>query len=379
MMSRSDGRRLTVFFASYAPDSAVCHYRMAMPARALQALGHDTHLGSSAMQLPTGEVVGVANAAVEEGRPPDRPSLVTDIDVLVLQPRIGFDLTGLIDSARRSGQVVVVDLDDWWWDVPVQRPHRPGFEEVVRDWLPVLERMLSTCDGVTVSSQYIAAQLLRWPDRIRVAVVRDAIDPERWGTPEVVTDGPVLGYAGALSFHWGDVATLSGWLGGLIERHDMQIVHVGGHPELPDFAETAHIDPDRVEVRPGVAWADYAGSRPFAGIDIGIVPLEARPFSEAKSSLKGMEFAACGIPIVASPSFEYRRLGFGKVAGRSLDDQPVGEWIEAVESLLDSDERTRVASYQTSALTADHADARAHEWERFYLELIGDRGAPPER
>jgi hypothetical protein len=373
MTRRTSGRPLTIFFASYSPESAVCHYRMSMPARALRILGHDTHVGSSAMRLPSGEVVGIVADAATPARSRPSVSLVTDIDVLVLQPRIGIDLTELIEGARRSHQAVVIDLDDWWWDVPEQRPRRPGFADEVRRWLPVLERMLCACDGVTVSTQFMATELLGWPVAPRVAVLRNAIDLDRWGAPEVVTDGPVLGYAGALSFHWGDVATLRGWLGRLMERHDLRMVHVGGHPELPDFAESAQIDPARVDVRPGVAWADYAPSRPFAGIDIGIVPLESRPFSQAKSSLKGMEYAACGIPFVASPTTEYRRLGCGRMAGRSLDDQEAGDWIEAIEELLDPAARARVASTQTHTLAGDPAGARVHEWEQFYLHLIDDR------
>ena len=44
-----------------------------------------------------------------------------------------------------------------------------------------------------------------------------------------------------------------------------------------------------------------------ACMDVGLVPLASNVFNEAKSALKGMEYAACGIPCLATPTGEYRR------------------------------------------------------------------------
>jgi hypothetical protein len=43
-----------------------------------------------------------------------------------------------------------------------------------------------------------------------------------------------------------------------------------------------------------------------ATFDIGLVPLAKNRLNEGKSHLKGMEYNACGIPYVASPSESYR-------------------------------------------------------------------------
>jgi glycosyltransferase involved in cell wall biosynthesis len=52
-------------------------------------------------------------------------------------------------------------------------------------------------------------------------------------------------------------------------------------------------------------------------LDVGIVPLASSQFNEAKSTLKGLEYAAHGIPFVASPLPEYEVLaqeGIGLLA-----------------------------------------------------------------
>jgi glycosyltransferase involved in cell wall biosynthesis len=348
---------------------------MELAARALTELGHRCSTGTELLPLPTGEVVGVSRPAPTAGRTtPDRHdrTLVTDVDVLVLQPGPGQVLTPVIDGARRHGQVVVVDLDDWWWDLPEQYGPQAAGHAAVMGWLPELRRMLSSCDGVTVSTEFLRDRLLEWDAAAEVALVRNAIDAERWGPPEDVTDGPVLGYSGALSGHRGDVALLRGWLGTLVERHDLRVVHVGGHPELPDFAEVAGIDPGRVEVRPGLPWWSYATSRPMAGIDVGLVPLEDRPYSLAKSALKGMEYAACGIPAVASPTPEYLQFGV-RTAGRSMAEQTPGAWVDAVESLLDPAVRTARAADQRRRLAAHGVTVRGPVWEAFYRRLLSRR------
>jgi spore maturation protein CgeB len=71
-------------------------------------------------------------------------------------------------------------------------------------------------------------------------------------------------------------------------------------------------------------------------MDIGIVPLNSLPFNEAKSNLKGLEYAMSGIPFVAYGSKEYQKLeaeGAGNTARRPRD------WLKHLERLLDPDFR----------------------------------------
>ena len=69
----------------------------------------------------------------------------------------------------------------------------------------------------------------------------------------------------------------------------------------------------------------------FPPIDIGIVPLNDLPFNHAKSFIKGLEYAAAGVPFIASNSPEYKYLadlGVGRVASNRE------EWLYHLEELL---------------------------------------------
>ena len=77
--------------------------------------------------------------------------------------------------------------------------------------------------------------------------------------------------------------------------------------------------------------ARYVGS-----FDVGIAPIADIPFNRAKSNVKVKEYAAMGVPWLASPIGPYAGLG-EKQGGRLVAD---GRWHEELERLVD-DERAR--------------------------------------
>jgi glycosyltransferase involved in cell wall biosynthesis len=105
----------------------------------------------------------------------------------------------------------------------------------------------------------------------------------------------------------------------------------------------------------------------LSSIDVGIVPLAPTPFNGAKSPLKGLEWAAAGVPFVASPTREYERLaaqGVGTIA--SSPD----EWAQKLGELID-DEALRLERAHTARrlvrerfLLSDNAWRWPKAWER---------------
>jgi hypothetical protein len=77
-------------------------------------------------------------------------------------------------------------------------------------------------------------------------------------------------------------------------------------------------------------------------MDIGIVPLRDTPFNRAKSAIKGLEYAAAGVPFIAQNLDSYASLrndlGVGRIAKRPTD------WIRHIKELLDVDIRREEAA-----------------------------------
>ena len=95
----------------------------------------------------------------------------------------------------------------------------------------------------------------------------------------------------------------------------------------------------------------------FKPIDIGIVPLNDIPFNHAKSYIKGLEYAAAGIPFISSYSPEYQYLADNGI-GRIANNQE--EWERHLGDLLDANTRIAEIKSNYNELEKFSMDARAH-------------------
>jgi hypothetical protein len=91
---------------------------------------------------------------------------------------------------------------------------------------------------------------------------------------------------------------------------------------------------DRCQHLRRVHYFDLAGH--VAAWDVGIAPLADIPFNRARSDVKLKEYAAVGVPWLASPIGPYAGLG-EKQGGRLVTDD---RWYEELERLV-TDERAR--------------------------------------
>ncbi len=314
-----------IAFAITDPAGGVAYYRGAAPANLARARGHTVVVSDAVQMTPLGALV------VELELEAERP--------VAWQPEV-IVLTGgwpsaiepdWIDEARANGQTVIVDIDDWPWIPPDNYHHEP---ELAGAKFAAIER----ADACIVSTPYLANRL-RQRVRVPVHVVRNVVDPTMFLAAAAVNGAhgdayrdnvPVtIGYRGGLAWHRDDVATLAGVLEEVVRRAAVPVrfVHVGhlsrvtrtGAPplEVPTFAEVAGIPDSLVYRRELVPFRDYGAS--LGRVDIGIVPLTARPFALAKSNIGALEWTAAAVPWLASPNPEYELLDAASIASRSRD------------------------------------------------------------
>lgn len=298
-----------------------------------------------------------------------------DLDLVVLQRWMFASVAVETVTARRSGQVIVQDVDDDFWNLdPKNRayfatdPRRDPVEN--RDhYLAALK----TASAVTVSTPHLADSIRRLGVRVPTFVLPNHVEVEafrgvREGRPQ--RPSPVLGWVGATAWRSGDVETLRGLLGPFLDRHDLRAFH-GGHLEGPPestFAYQAGIDPERVAVEGMHPIETYPSL--FGGLDVGVVPLRDVAFNRAKSWIKGLEYAAAGVPFVAQDLPEYVRLqtqhGIGRVARRPRD------WIRLLSALLDPDTRAAQAAEGLEAVKALDISQGVRNWRDLYMDLIAN-------
>lgn len=235
--------------------------------------------------------------------------------------------------ARAAGQVVVNDLDDWYWGLdssnqaflashPKYNQHEDRYS---------YRKTLAASDLLVVSTPYLSSRIADVV-KTKIIVVENTVEVDRF-TPIEMTDSmvPVVGWVGSTNHRSSDLETMRGILSPMWVRKEIRLQHSGYHPNMRSYAEAIGVPEAAVEIKlPLASHDDYPA---MMTMDVGIVPLRHTPFNQAKSYIKGLEYAAAGIPFVAQSIDAYDQLrtqyGFGITARKA------SEWIKMLRRMRD--------------------------------------------
>lgn len=278
-------------------------------------------------------------------------------DTVVLKLYMNRWTAKQVEMAKATGQRILVDIDDHYDALPESNAawhitHPEKNKRMNRDYY---RDVIAAADTVTVSTPLLLEHHQKTHRDVRM--VRNGVYPEMFHVKQQ-EKRPVIGWVGALAFRGNDVEILSEWLPGFLEEHDLLFHHSGHSDDGPSFGELVGIPEERMSYSYGVPMTMYPELLTY--FDIGLVPLNDIPFNHAKSNIKGLEYAAAGIPFVASDLPEYRFLystGVGRVATTP------GQWVEQVGALLPLAVRKREAAVNRKTVERLHSiHAREAEW-----------------
>jgi hypothetical protein len=260
-------------------------------------------------------------------------------DVLLMQRLMHDGLDKSVRIGRASGQVVINDIDDWYWGLDpsnaAYKASHPKYNKIENTVF--YRKVVSASDHVTVSTPYLA-------DRVGtffhgpMTVLQNYVDVGRFtNRTHVRTNTPEVGWAGSTDHRSGDLELLRGVLGPLVDSLGIGLVHGGHLPSSPSFASKVGVHDQHVRCIERVNHAEYPKLLDF---DIGIVPLRDIPFNHAKSDIKGLEYAASGIPFIASGLSSYSALHkcWGDESGVFIAKRPK-DWTRLVKHLCDYSRR----------------------------------------
>jgi len=222
-------------------------------------------------------------------------------------------------------------------------------------------------DVVTAATPALAVQLGRYNRNVRV--LPNFLDWELWEhVPQQYEQERRrirVGWMGSTKWHAWDVRVLAGVLGPWLERHPEVEFVAAGDPKAHDLlgvplgqrVSTARV-PFHERSLPDIT----------ATFDIGLVPLLECEFNECKSYLKGLEYAACGIPVVASPTEQYR--GFVESGVDGFLARRPSDWVRALDELVgDAELRFRMGRAARLKAARMTIQEHAHLWEDVYVSL----------
>lgn len=273
-------------------------FRMQWPGEHCAAAGHDVTV------VPVGDR---RLRLVMEADTVKDVLLPSSIDVVVLQRVTHAYMAQAVGVLRAKGVAVVVDVDDDLSSIHPSNPawamHRPG--RGVHSW----HSLALACRNATLVTVSTPALLPIYAGHGRGHVLHNYLPDHYYGLPRV--DSDVVGWPGSFHSHPNDPEVVGGAVARLVDEGASFVMRGDSTGAGKAFGLAA--DP------PGGGVPIEEWPSAVASLGIGIAPLADTRFNAAKSFLKPMEMSACGVPWVASPRAEYRRIhamGAGVLADR---------------------------------------------------------------
>jgi len=302
----------------YPSDDYGCgSYRIIWPAEVLKAAGHDVTVvrqqdRNIRITMKDGNVHSV--------------DINKDIDVVIFQRTTDRRLLPVISYLRNIGIAVIIDIDD---DLSSIHPHNPAWVEldpnralrevkaavasgrIKQNKAGQIHAMLNSqythswnnlkeaCHLATLVTVSTPGLVTRYGGPDKCHVLFNYI-PE-WYLNVEHKDDTIIGWPAALHSHPDDPSAVGNSISRVMDEGNSfrcigdldGVMKTFGMNQIPECIESVSIEDWPYEL---------------AKLGIGIAPLSETLFNQRKSWLKPLELSACGVPWVASPRNEYRRL-----------------------------------------------------------------------
>jgi len=324
-------------------------YRLRWPAEALADQGADVRILEGADEGP--RILWDRRWTTQPGDAQVVGCEKPEADVVVLQRPARRYWAQAIPHIRAHGVKVIVDVDDDFTQIPRESAswwtYNGGEQHAHRKWITLA---CQQADLVTVSTPallkvYGYGHGVVLPNLIPAAYL--SIRPHKWARS--------VGWSGMVGTHPTDLQTTGGAVGRAVADVDGWQVRIIGTGY--DVQHALELDAPAA----GTGWTsilDYPHR--LSRLEVGIVPLTDSQFNAGKSALKMAEFAALGVPVVASPTPDNQRLhdlGVGMLANSPQ------RWRKHLTRLMrDDDARADMAGRSREVMATQTYEGNADRW-----------------
>lgn len=283
-----------------------------------------------------------------------RADLVRGCDVLHVHRQHDDRTLDAIRYAKEAGIGVVWDNDDDMTAVPKDNVAYKQYGGLAGERvLAAVRKIVAMADLVTTPSEVLERRFAELGAE-RVQVIENYVRDESLRVrPRARVDGEVT----------------IGWLAG--NEHHLDVTRVPIADALRRLLDAyEHVRIVSIGANLGLRSDRYTHVRrlifnellePMAGWDVGLAVIADIPFNRARSNVKLKEYAALGVPWLASPIGPYARMG-EKQGGRLVPDDG---WYEALERIVVRErERRKLAKRAAKWGREQTIGANAALWER---------------
>lgn len=332
-------------------------YRCVLPAAALRMRGHSAHVGTLA--VTDKNQIGISDV---------KSGIYSGHKIIVFKLVMHISALNAAIMAKENGQILVVDIDDWFDNLPktnkaFSTTDPNNNKENNRD---IYFSIIELADALICSTQFLYDFYSKKHPEKPIFLVRNSIDSGRWPKTKIRQNNPVIGWVGATPWRANDLEQLAPFFDEFIISNNLRFHHAGHIQSAQSASSLLGLSGRNHTVEPMKPITQLPEL--FKQIDIGIVPLNNIGFNHAKSYLKGLEYAAAGVPFVASWSPEYEILseaGIGRVA-KTQD-----EWEYHLHELLRYEMWNDESAVNREILESQFTiEKNAKLWETVFNEIM---------
>ena len=316
------------------------YYRMGQAANLLRKSGFT-------LTIVMFDSVDPLNLTAEEPQLTGRAKIINlrKFDTVIFQLIWHDALIHVIEMLKSAGIKTVMEVDDDYFALPFDNPswisfhpkiavrkHADGnawgtrYKFKVNTKMDTFKKAMRLVDLIQVSTPELAETYKGYGD---IVVLENCVENELYDViPKRKNKKPVIGWFGTRT-HKADLEITRG----CYPSQDKFTMLLAGWPEVADmmfknFTNLEVIQPYRIEELPSIV----------KKCDFGIAPLVDCRFNSGKSDLKCVEFAAAGLPVIASDVAPYRRFIRQGINGFLVKKNKTKFWIRYMDQLLNDKE-----------------------------------------
>lgn len=258
-----------------------------------------------------------------------------DVDVVIMQRLMHDGLTNHINLARRAGQIIINDVDDWYWGLDPSnnawKASHPQYNK--KENVNFYKLIISASSLVTTSTPFLFEKMKVWNKN--VLLLPNTVETKAFKKHDhTINSDVVIGWAGSTAHRSKDLQVLDAVLPSFNNTTtQISYLHAGHHDTSPHFADEIGLPREKVRTLP---MCDPEKYPEMFQMDIGIAPLRDFPFNHAKSEIKLLEYSASGIPWIGSALPSYKSLAKEFGMGRTAKNPH--QWIQHLNALVSSRE-----------------------------------------
>lgn len=259
----------------------------------------------------------------------------------------------------RQRHRLAYELDDDVWNVDQANvaAHQVYRNDSVQD---AVQMACMTANLVTVTTEPLAQLIRDRTGQQNVAVISNYIPESMLKMEHPENEHVTLGWAGGVSHTW-DVSLIGRAVRTVMDRDRSLRLHIVGSDFRPSFGHSGARYTNWEPVP-----SDYYQHLDF---DIGLAPLAATVFNESKSYLKCLEYAAMGIPVIASNFGPYPEFVQDGVTGFLVSKEK--EWRDRIRELAADADLRETMGRNARELAAQHTiEGNWQRWAEAYRSIL---------